>query len=288
MGRPCCASARSLGDAAAAAVAFRRLQPRCAGAPISAASLQLQGLPPSPENAEQLGRWPLIFDPGTRWNYGINTDIVGRAIEAASGQRLDLQMGAGVLAQLGMAESGFVLTPELRARLAATQFRGADGRCTDMGFPFDRPARFCMGGGGMHGTGRDYLRFIRMVLNGGRHEGTSILSDAMMREVRRNQLEPGVAVRKLAPVNPAISNDAEFFPGMTKHWSAAFMINTERADTGRNAGSLAWAGVVNTYCWIDPTAGIGGVFLGQVLPFYDAGALAAFAAFERAVYDAVN
>ena len=140
----------------------------------------------------------------------------------------------------------------------------------------------------MHGTGRDYLRFIRMILNAGMHEGTRILSPAGMDAVLQNQLAPRVAVRKMISSNPAISLNAEFFPGMTKHWSAAFMINTERATTGRNAGSLAWAGVVNTYCWIDPTAGIGGVFMTQIMPFYDPHALEAFMAFENAVYEATG
>ena len=88
--------------------------------------------------------------------------------------------------------------------------------------------------------------------------------------------------------NSTVSNDAEFFPGMEKHWSTAFMINTEQTPTGRRPGGLSWAGVVNTYCWIDPAAGVGGVFLAQLLPFYDGSTLAAFAAFEHAVYEALG
>ena len=276
------------------AVTLRHLLSHSAGYGHEAVNAELKlflertGLPATPEDAAQLARWPLLFDPGTRWNYGINTDIVGKAIEAVSGQTLDLEMGRGLLAQLGMADSGFVLNAERRARHVTTQARGTDGRFTDMGLPFDRPVRWGMGGGGLHGTGRDYLRFIRMILNAGMHEGTRILSPAGMDAVLQNQLAPRVAVRKMISSNPAISLNAEFFPGMTKHWSAAFMINTERATTGRNAGSLAWAGVVNTYCWIDPTAGIGGVFMTQIMPFYDPHALEAFMAFENAVYEATG
>jgi methyl acetate hydrolase len=249
--------------------------------------LQRNGLPAFPESNAQVARWPLLFDPGTRWNYGINTDIVGKAIEAVTGQRLDLHMAGGLLAQLGMTDSGFVLTPEHRPRLVTVQARGADGRFTDQGLPTDGGVRWGMGGGGMHGTGRDYLRFIRLILNGGVHEGTRILSAAGMAAATRNQLAPGVAVELMKSSNPALWLTAEFFPEMTKQWSAAFMINTERADTGRNAGSLAWAGVLNTCFWIDPTAGIGGVFLTQTRPFYDPHVMAAFAAFERAVYEMV-
>ncbi len=272
---------------------LRHLLSHSAGYGYEAVNPELQaynahhGLPAVPETPDQLGQVPLLFDPGTRWNYGINTDIVGRAIEAASGERLDHQMAGGILAQLGMKDSGFVLDDALRARLATTQARGADGGLSAMGFPFDRPARFLMGGGGMHGTARDYLRFIRLILNDGMHEGRRLLSPAAMQALRRNQLAPGVAVRRMGSSNPAIALDSEFFPGMTKHWSAGFMINTEPAATGRSAGSLAWAGVVNTYFWIDTAKGVGGVFLAQVLPFYDPAALDGFAAFETAVYDSI-
>ena len=143
-----------------------------------------------------------------------------------------------------------------------------------------------MGGGALHGTGRDYLRFIRMVLNRGMHEGARVLSEAAIGEMARNQLAPGVRVTAMRSVNPARSADAEFFPGMEKQWSTAFMITTQTAPTGRRAGSLAWAGIANTFCWIDPVAGLGGVFMTQMLPFADPAALGAFAAFETGVYAA--
>ena len=86
---------------------------------------------------------------------------------------------------------------------------------------------------------------------------------------------------------PPYSNDAEFFPGMPKTWSFGFMISTEEAPTGRSAGSLAWAGLANSYYWIDPARGIGGVWLAQVLPFADEQAISAWLAFERAVYESL-
>ena len=246
------------------------------------------GIAPLPGSHDELARIPLLFDPGTAWNYGINTDIVGLAVEAASGKRLDVALADGVCGMLGMNETGFEVPAERRARMATTRTRAPNGTLGDAGFPMDRGIRYCMGGGGLQGTGRDYLRFIRMVLNGGMHEGTRVLSPAMMAEVARNQLAPGVRVRRMVSGNPARSNDAEFFPGMEKHWSAAFMINAEPAPTGRNAGSLAWAGIANTYCWIDQKAGVGGVFMAQLLPFADPAVLDGFAAFERAVYELVT
>jgi CubicO group peptidase (beta-lactamase class C family) len=86
---------------------------------------------------------------------------------------------------------------------------------------------------------------------------------------------------------PNLTNDAEFFPGMPKNWGLSFMINEETAPTGRTPGSLAWAGLANTYFWIDQTKGIGGVYMTQILPFADEKALPLFYAFESAVYQSV-
>ncbi len=95
-------------------------------------------------------------------------------------------------------------------------------------------------------------------------------------------------VRPLKTAVPHLSHDAEFFPGMVKKWSLGFMISTEPVPGGRSAGSLAWAGLGNTYFWIDPGRGIAGVILMQLLPFADPKALALFDACERATYAALT
>jgi methyl acetate hydrolase len=94
-------------------------------------------------------------------------------------------------------------------------------------------------------------------------------------------------VRLLKTAAPASSNDAEFFPGMVKKWGLGFMISTGEVPGGRSPGSLAWAGLGNTYFWIDPAKGVAGVILMQLLPFADAKALAAFDGFEQALYSAL-
>ena len=98
----------------------------------------------------------------------------------------------------------------------------------------------------------------------------------------------GLAVTVLTSVNPTSSLDAEFFPGLPKTWSTAFMINEADAPTGRSAGSLAWAGLGNTYFWIDPKRRVAGVILMQHLPFADGPALQAFAGFETAIYQGLR
>jgi len=248
--------------------------------------LDATGMARVPSSYDELRRTPLLFDPGARWNYGINIDVAGKAAERASGQRLDQYLAAHLLGPLGMHDTTFTLDDGQRRRLAGMHARQADGGLAPMEFPAGVGPSFSMGGGGICGTGPDYLRFTRMILNGGVLDGTRALREDTVAEMGRDQLR-GPSVTVMRSVVPARSNDAEFFPGIEKKWSTAFMINTQKAPTGRNAGSLAWAGIANTYFWIDPAAGIAGVVLTQILPFADTGAMDVFGAFERAVYEAV-
>ena len=86
--------------------------------------------------------------------------------------------------------------------------------------------------------------------------------------------------------NAAISSDVDFFPGVRLRWGLGHMINLDAVEGGRKAGSLTWAGLYNTYYWIDPASGLAAVIMMQILPFADARALAAYRAFERALYRA--
>jgi CubicO group peptidase (beta-lactamase class C family) len=122
-----------------------------------------------------------------------------------------------------------------------------------------------------------------MFLNRGNLDGKTVLRPETVAMMGKNQIGD-VNVVVLKSVLPDSSLDAEFFPGMVKKWGLGFMINTETAPTGRSAGSLAWAGLANTYFWIDPTKNIAGVILMQLLPFADPQALQTFAEFESGLY----
>jgi len=122
-----------------------------------------------------------------------------------------------------------------------------------------------------------------MFLNHGSLDGKTVLRPETVATMGQNQIGD-VNVVVLKSVLPDSSLDAEFFPGMVKKWGLGFMINTETAPTGRSAGSLAWAGLANTYFWIDPTKNIAGVILMQLLPFADPQALQTFAEFESRLY----
>jgi len=228
---------------------------------------------------------PLLFDPGERWFYGINIDWAGKMVEAASGKRLGQYMGDNILGPLGMDNTGFRITDGMRKRLAKIHHRGPDGALTpDTALELPQEPEFEMGGGGLYSTAGDYLKFVRMMLNHGKSDkGEAVLKPETTAEMSKNAMGDAT-VCPLKTAAPPFSNDAEFFPGMRKQWGLSFMINNEAAPTGRSAGALAWAGLANTYYWIDQKKGVGGVYATQILPFVDVKALPLFYAFESAVY----
>jgi CubicO group peptidase (beta-lactamase class C family) len=232
-------------------------------------------------------RTPLVFDPGDRWEYGINVDWVGKAVEAASGKSLDAYFSGHIFAPLGMNDTGFVLTPSQRSRLAAIHQRKPDGSLEPIPFEVPQEPEFFMGGGGLYGTGRDYLTLLQMLLHGGQFNGARLLREETVKLMGTNQIgELKAGVMKTAM--PELSNDVDFFPGMELKWGLGFLINTQKLPTGRSAGSLAWAGLGNTYFWIDPTKRVAGVFLAHTLPFADARAVGLLAQFESGVYGALE
>ena len=231
---------------------------------------------------------PLLFDPGDRWDYGINMDWAGKMVEAVSGQSLGEYLRENLLGPLGMNDTAFRITDEMRARLAKIHQRGEDGALEpQMELEIPQEPEFEMGGGGLYGTVGDYLRFIRMILNRGRANGEQVLKPETVDMMSRNQMGD-IRVCELKTAIPPLSRDAEFFPGLPKSWGLSFMINDVEAPTGRSAGSLGWAGLANSFFWIDPTKGIGGAYLTQVLPFIDEKSFPLYTAFERAAYEALS
>ena len=226
---------------------------------------------------------PLMFDPGERWEYGINIDWAGKMVEAVSGQRLDRYFEQNILGPLGMRDTSFKLSPSQQSRLASVHQREADGTLAPIEFGIPQDPEFHMGGGGLYGTAGDYLRFTRMIMADGELDGARVLRPetvAQMAENHIGELESGV----LKTAIPPLSNDVELFPGMSKKWGLSFLINTQPSPTGRSAGSLHWGGLANTYFWIDRTKQVCGVFLSQLLPFIDRAATDLFARFETEVY----
>jgi CubicO group peptidase (beta-lactamase class C family) len=230
---------------------------------------------------------PLVFDPGERWDYGIGIDWAGKAVERVSSRSLGDYFSEHLFAPLDMKDTAFRLIPERRARLAGMHARGPDGSLAAIEFELPQQPEFEMGGGGLYGTAADYLAFARLFLNEGRAGAASVLKPETVRLMSENAIGD-IDVRLLKTANPAYSHDAEFFPGMTKKWGLGFMLTTAPVPGGPSAGSLMWAGLGNTYFWIDPVAGAAGVILMQLLPFADPKALALLDGFQKAVYAALQ
>lgn len=229
---------------------------------------------------------PLGFDPGERWEYGISIDQAGRMVEAISGQDLETYMQEHIFLPLGMRDTSYLPRPEWSSRIATVHARQADGSLTPLNTPFPatRP-EFFPGGGGLFSTVPDYLIFLQALMHGGEWQGRRILKPETVSLMGQNHMGD-LDVPTMPTFAPLVSNPVELFPGMTKKWGLSFLINTEDTPAGRSAGSLAWAGINNTYYWLDPTKRIAGVLMTQILPFADRTVLDLLERFEAAVYRA--
>lgn len=225
-------------------------------------------------------RTPLLYDPGDRWEYSVSIDWAGLAVEAVTGSKLGDYMAEHVFAPLGMTGTGFYdVLPD-----GAAQVHVRDETGTLKVQPmFLGGGEYHNAGGGLIGTAPDYARFVRMVLNGGALDGKRVLSAETVAEMARNQVDP-LRAGAMGSAMPHLAQPYDTFPDQHTGWGLGFLINPEPGPDGRAPGSLAWAGIFNSYYWIDPASGVGGVFMSQLSPFGDAGALAMFGALERMAY----
>jgi methyl acetate hydrolase len=227
-------------------------------------------------------RLPLVFDPGERWEYGINLDWVGRTVEAVSGLPLEVYFRQHIFAPLGMSDTDYVISAAQRSRLVSVHQRKEDGSLEPIAPP-DPPWREFWSGGGLYSTGRDYLVFLQMLMHQGRFNGAQLLRPQTVALMGQNQIGD-IRAGILKTAIPERSNDVDFFPGMPCKWGLGYMITPQPGPNGRSAGSVTWAGIFNTYYWLDPQKRIAGVFLTQILPFADHKAVALYGEFESGVY----
>ncbi len=227
---------------------------------------------------------PLMFDPGARWEYGIGIDWVGMMVEAASGQTLGEYMREHIFEPLGMSDTAFTATASMAARRLPLFHRDADGSLAGGEIPPAPEApEFEMGGGGLLSTVLDYGRLLSALLNGGRAGEATLLAPETIAEMGRNHIGD-LRVTLLRSCAPALSNDAELFPGQPKTWGLTFQVSETACDTGRPAGTLMWAGLGNSYYWLDLKQGIAGAMLTQVFPFADPRCVQTFYDLERMTY----
>lgn len=254
--------------------------------------LQATGTPSIASLQKAALRVPLMFDPGSRWEYGIGIDWVGQMVEAVSGQTLGAYCTEHIFTPLGMHDTAFVPTVAMAERMLPMCHRLEDGSLHATPAQTSPPpaapvGEFEMGGGGLTSTASDYARFIRMLLNRGELEGQRILAAATVEVMGQSHTGP-LRVTELKTVIPQASADAELFPGEEKTWGLTFQRHEQPGFTGRSAGTLMWAGLTNCYYWLDHQRDIGGLFFTQVLPFADPKCLEVYYAFEREVYSALD
>jgi methyl acetate hydrolase len=230
---------------------------------------------------------PLMFDPGAHWQYGPSIDRVGRIVEAISGEALDVYFRKHILDPLGMNDTAFVLKPQQRARQASVHRRGPNGALTAQPMEQNAPRQSFSGGGGIYSTAPHYLTLLRALLAGGALDGARILRPETAALMGQNQIGD-IDVGVLKTTVPALSNDVDLCPGVTRKWGFGHMINMGAIAGGRSAGSLTWGGLLNTYYWIDPGRKIAAVFMTQVLPFADSRVLRLYRQFERGIYAALK
>jgi len=251
--------------------------------PDTARYAELTGLPPTSSGKLAALRQPLAFDPGDRWEYGINIDWVGRLVEALSGKPLDAYLREHVCGPLGMRDTGFVLSTEQRARLARVHQRQPDGALATTSFEFTTEPEFYSGGGTLYSTARDYLTFLQMLLQGGELNGARILRPETVALINQNHVGELQAGRLSSRI-PERARDFKLFPNMPVRWGLAYMLNTQPGPNGRRAMSGSWAGIFNSYYWLDPARHVAGVIMAQFLPFADPAMLRRYGEFERGVY----
>ena len=229
---------------------------------------------------------PLLFDPGDRWEYGINIDWAGKMVEAVSGQRLDRYFEQNIFGPLGMRDTSFKLSPSQQSRLASVHQRGADGTLAPIEFGLPQEPEFLMGGGGLYSTAGDYLRFAQMIMRDGALNGAAVLRPETVAQMAQNHIGP-LEVGVIKTAMPELSNDVELVPRHVEEVGAELRHQHRSSADGPLGGQPAWAGLANTYFWIDRTKQVCGVFLSQVLPFYDATAVGLFVKFETEIYRAL-
>ncbi len=229
----------------------------------------------------------LMFEPGTRWQYGTGLDWAGRLVETLSGMSLEEYFQARILKPLGMKDTSFILPVSKFDRMVSSWERPENGTLEQNKRTPPAPPKEFSGGGGLFSTAPDYVRFMQMILGRGRGAGGDvILRPATVESMEINQIGM-LSAGKMKSYRPLFSRDVDVQPDHGEKWGLGFLINTDPYPGGRSAGSLAWAGIFNTFYWIDLKRSLCVVLMMQFLPFFDGQAIGLLGDFERAVYSSI-
>jgi len=235
-----------------------------------------------PGNADAF-KAPMLHDPGTRFTYGINTDWLGRVVEAVTGKGLDVVIKENIAGPLGMNDTMFLLDKGRKDNAVTVHVKDEGGQWRSAGFVvnFDSPAWWAAGHG-LASTPRDFIRFERMLLRGGELDGERILRQETVDAAFSNQIGGLDFPAEIPSGDPSVSGPLRLGPGYK--WGYGLVLNTMDIPGRRRAWTGAWAGLFNTHFWVDRTTGICASIYTNSLPFVTDEALKLYGDFESALY----
>jgi methyl acetate hydrolase len=222
---------------------------------------------------------PLVYQPGTNAMYGTGLEWVGLAITRLTGHDLATHLHETIFSPLGMRDTTFGITD--RTRLAGVHTKTP--QClVPTSFELPTNPEFHSGGGGLYGTARDYLTFLRMLSAGGTWNGVQYLRPETLVDAQRSH---SASFRSIESADHATSHDIDLLPGINTSWSLLGMRNEQATPAGRPVGTMAWAGGANTYYWADTDndRSSAGVLFTQLIPFADPQVIGVLTDVERAV-----
>ena len=230
---------------------------------------------------------PLAFEAGTAWEYGINTDWLGVIIERISGQRLSVYFDENIFGPLSMVDTFYELPQEKMNRSVTVMARVNDALIE---LPTLQPAPMAKGsmahysgGGGLYSTVADYGRVLQMLLNDGALDGETLLNPETVNSMFNNNIGD-IQLAALGTVMPEVSNTADLSFGNPATFGLGLLLHSEGVEGGRKAYSGSWAGLFNSYYWVDRESKTYGIFGTQILPFFDAASVDTLLKLEQAVY----
>jgi len=209
---------------------------------------------------------PLEFSPGSAWNYGISTDVVGYLVGKVSGQPFEQFLRSRILDPLGMTDTDFMVPAAKASRFAACYAATPKGGMVLQDDPqtsfFLKPPTFVSGGGGLVSTAADYLRFCRMLLNGGELDGVRLVSPKTLELMSHNHLPGGKDLPDLA-----VSLFSEVtYAGVGFGLGFAVSVSPARGLLPGSPGDISWGGLASTYFWVDPREQLIVIFMTQLTP----------------------
>ncbi len=248
--------------------------------PIISELLSKKAIAPMKNGDDAFMKAPLVFKPGSRWGYGISYGWLGIAIEKITDTSLNQNLKKYLCHPLNLENTSFDPNRSSKAQLASVYFKDTEGNYSDIGSKITLGFNpFHYGGGGITSTLSDYLKILQFFLRDIKSASAQNTISLMF----KNQIAD-LNIAPLKSYNRSIALDYEIHSNIKKSWGYGIIINDQQLAHGRSAGSGSWAGVLNTYFWVDHKNDLAGIFLTQILPCYSHQPLTAFESFEELSY----